>query len=149
MHRSQVSLENISSVEALLSCSPRTWTEAADHGSTVVSKCMSVLVVLSCKSLLVVLTARDRAFFWSLVLMCHHVSLEVLKGLAAVGIWASSLLPGVFIGGVRGSWGSWARPDRADRPLSHWWLVYTKVVKCYRLTEGVVAVCRRCRGGSW
>lgn len=73
-----MSLEDISAVEALLCGAAATRTEAADHGTFVVSEGMSVLVVLASKALCVVLACRYWALLWTLVLVCEHMCLEIL-----------------------------------------------------------------------
>lgn len=65
VERSQVTLEDICSIEALLRRRARAGAESADHSTFVMRQGMTVLIVLSCKSLLVVLARCDGAFLWS------------------------------------------------------------------------------------
>lgn len=65
MEGSQVTLEDICSIEALFGGRARAGAKSADHSTLVMRQSMTVLVVLSCKSLLVVLARHDGAFLRS------------------------------------------------------------------------------------
>lgn len=78
MHRSQVSLEDISPVEALLCGAAAARAETADHGALVVRQGVSVLVVLASKALGVVFTGWDWALLWTFILVREHMCLEIL-----------------------------------------------------------------------
>jgi hypothetical protein len=56
---------------------------------------VAVLVILASKTLGVVLASLDGTLLGALILMCEHVSLEVLEGLSTIGIRASLLLLGL------------------------------------------------------
>ena len=85
MHGSQMSLEDIGTVEALLGRATTTRAETAHHGAFVVGEGVSVLVVFTSESLDVVFARRDRAFLRAFVLVCEHMRLEVLDMSAAGG----------------------------------------------------------------
>ena len=97
VHRSQMSLEHIGSVETLLSRRPRSRAKAADHGTFVMCQCMSILVILACEALQVVLASEDWAFFRSLGLMSQHMSFEILEYLPAFGVRAPALLGTILV----------------------------------------------------
>lgn len=99
---SQVSLEDICAVERLLSRGARSGTEATDHGALVVGQGVAVLVILASKPLDVVFTRHDGALLGSLSLVSEHVRLEILEGLAALGIGAHVLLLDLIAAGVVG-----------------------------------------------
>jgi len=77
MDRGQMSLEDICAVETLLTRTTTARTEPANHCSFIVSQCVPVLVVFAGEPLDVVVTGWNRALFWSFVLVCEHVRLEV------------------------------------------------------------------------
>lgn len=95
MDCSQVALEDVGTVKGLLRGRAGAWAEAADHCAFVVCESVTVLVILSSKALCVVLAGLNGALLRPLSLVSEHVSLEVLEGLAAVGIGASLLLLGL------------------------------------------------------
>lgn len=99
---SQVSLEDICAVERLLSRGARSGTEATDHSALVVGQGVAVLVILASKPLDVVFTRHDGALLGSLSLVSEHVRLEILEGLAALGIGAHVLLLDLIAAGVVG-----------------------------------------------
>lgn len=92
VNRGEVSLEDVGAVKRLLGGRPRSGAEATDHVALVVRQGMTVLVILASKPLNVVLACRDGALLRALSLMGEHVGLEILEGLAALGIGASLLL---------------------------------------------------------
>jgi hypothetical protein len=96
MNRSQVSLENIGPVEALLGGRARAWAEAAHHGTLVMGQGVSIFVILACKTFLVVLASQDGTFLGSLGLMGQHVGLEILENLSALRVRAATLFSTVF-----------------------------------------------------
>ena len=85
-------LEDIRTVEALLSRAARAWTETAYHGSLVVRQCVAVLVVLAREAFGVVFASRDRTLLRALILVCEHVCLEVLEVPSTCGVWAEALV---------------------------------------------------------
>lgn len=100
--RGEVSLEDVGAVKRLLGRRPRSGAEATDHVALVVRQGMTVLVILASKPLNVVLASGDGALFRALSLMGEHVGLEILEGLAALGIGASLLLLGLVAAVVVG-----------------------------------------------
>lgn len=92
MNCSQVALEDVGTVKGLLRSRAGAWAEAADHCAFVVCEGVTVLVILASKTLCVVLAGLNGALLRTLSLVSEHVSLQVLEGLAAVGIGASLLL---------------------------------------------------------
>ena len=86
-----MSLEDISTIEALFSSGARARAEAADHGALVVRQGVPVLVVLARKALDVVLACLDGALLGAFRLVREHVCLQVLERPAAVWDWADTL----------------------------------------------------------
>lgn len=95
--RSEMSLEDIGAVKALLRCRAAAWTKSADHRALVVCECVSILVVLPREALDVVLACRDWALLGPLVLVGEHVCLEVLEDTATLGKWAKTLLARLIV----------------------------------------------------
>lgn len=95
MNCSQVALEDVGTIEGLLRSRAGAWAEAADHCAFVMCEGVTVLVILASKALCVVLAGLNGALLRPLSLVSEHVGLEVLEGLAAVGIGASLLLLGL------------------------------------------------------
>jgi len=85
-------LENICSVEALLSRAAGAWAETTHHSSLVVCQCVAVLVVLARETFGVVFARRDRTLLRALILVCEHVCLEVLEVPSTCGVWAEALV---------------------------------------------------------
>ena len=85
-----MSLENISTIEALLGGGPGAWAEVADHGAFVVCQSVTVLVVLAREAFLMVLASHNRALFRSFGLMRQHMGFEIFEEATAVGIRASA-----------------------------------------------------------
>lgn len=94
---SQMPLEDICAIKALLCRRAATRAKATNHSTLVVSKGVSVLVILSCKSLDVIFAGRDWALLWPLVLVSKHMCLEVLEDASALREWAHSLLARLII----------------------------------------------------
>ena len=78
MHGSQMSLEDIGTIEALFSRAATAWTETAHHCAFVVCQGMSILVIFPREAFRVILACRDWTFLRPLVLVCEHVRLQVL-----------------------------------------------------------------------
>jgi hypothetical protein len=100
VNRCEVTLEHVGAVKALLRSRSASRTEAANHGSLVVSKCVAVLVVLACEALDVVFACGDWAFLGPLVLVCEHVCLQVLEDASAFGKRAKTLLSALVVQSV-------------------------------------------------
>jgi hypothetical protein len=62
---------------------------------------MAVLVILSREALDMIFACRNGALFWPFCLMSEHVSLQILEGLAALGMRTSLLLLRSFISAIR------------------------------------------------
>lgn len=97
MDGSEVALEHIGAVEALLRRRAAARTETTDHSALVMCESVSVLVVLPGKALGVVLAGGDGALLGPLVLVGEHVRLEVLEDTAALWKWAQALLARLVI----------------------------------------------------
>jgi len=96
VYRQKVTLEDICTVEGLLTGSARARAETTNNGSLVVSSDeMSIAVILSGKATLVELASRDRTLLRTLVLVREHVCFQVFVKLATVWVWAS--VPGLAI----------------------------------------------------
>lgn len=77
VHRGQVTFEDVGAVETLLKGAATAWAEIADHGSLVVSKGVSVLVILSGEALDVIVTGHDRTLLRPLILVSKEMGLQV------------------------------------------------------------------------
>ena len=95
-----MSLENISTVEALLGSRARTWAEATHHGSFVVGQGVPILVVFARETFPVVFARHNWAFFRPFALMGEHVGFEVFEEAAAVRTCTPPFLAGIFISGI-------------------------------------------------
>lgn len=93
----QMPFEDISTIKTFLGCRATTRAEAAYHSALVVSKGVSVLIVLACKALDVILACCDWALFGSLVLVSEHVCLEILENTTAFWEGAHALLARLVI----------------------------------------------------
>jgi hypothetical protein len=91
VHGSEMSLEDVCAVKALLRRASRTGAEAAHHRSFVMRQGVSVLVVFAGEALGVVLAGRDGALFRPLVLVGEHVRFEVFEVSAARRVRAEAL----------------------------------------------------------
>ena len=89
---SEMSFEDVRTIERFLCRRSRTWAETTHHRTFVVSQGMSIFVVFSGKAFDVVVTCLDGAFLWSFILVRKHVRLQVLEDFAALRIRALSLL---------------------------------------------------------
>ena len=90
--RSQMPLEYIGTVKALLSGRAASRAETADHGALVMRQGMTVLVVLPREALDVILARCDRTLFWSLILVSEHVCLEILENTSTLRQRAETLV---------------------------------------------------------
>lgn len=73
MHRGQMTLEDISAIEAFFQGRAGPWAESAHHITLIVSQCVAILVVFAGETLVVVCTISDRALFGPLRLMGEHM----------------------------------------------------------------------------
>lgn len=90
-----MSLEDICSIETLLRCATASRAETTHHRSFVMSECVTILIVFSCEAFDVVFARDHRALFWTLILMCEHVGLQVLDVSSTGGDGAQALV-GIF-----------------------------------------------------
>ena len=97
MDGSEMPFEDVGAVEALLRRRSTTWTETTHHGTLVVCKGVSVLVVFPRETLYMVLAGGDGALLWPFVLVSEHVRLQVLEDTATLGKRAEPLLARLVI----------------------------------------------------
>jgi hypothetical protein len=86
-----MSLEDVCTVEGFLRGRSRARAETTHHGTLIMSKGMSVFIILSGKTFDVVIASKYRALLWSFILVRKHMGLQVLEQLSALRVSASSL----------------------------------------------------------
>lgn len=98
-------LEDVCSVEALLSGRAGARTKTTHHRSLVVSQSVSVLVILTSEALEVVLACDDGAFFRSLRLVRQQVRFQVFEDTTTLGKRAAPFLPALLVNlNITGNW---------------------------------------------